>query len=1663
MNPTSPLSLICSRLRSVALVLAGVLSCAFASTAHAQTPVVQINAGAGAVSPFVADEYFSAGNEFTSTATINTSGVTSPAPTAVYQSVRWNASFNYTIPGLTPGGSYVVRLHFVELSFTASGQRVFNVAINGTSVLSNFDIFAQVGQNHALVEQFNATANASGQIVIAFTQGSADNPSIAGIQIETPAAVPAAPTGVTATGNAGNVALSWTASSGATSYNVYRSTSSGGEGTTAYASGITSTSYTDTGVTAGSTYYYKVAAVNSSGTSAQSSEVSATPTSGGGTPPNTAVLQINAGAGAVSPFVADTDYSAGNEFTSTATINTSGVTNAAPAAVYQSVRWNASFNYTLPGLTPSASYVVRLHFVELSFTASGQRVFNVAINGTSVLSNFDIFAQVGQNHALEEQFNATANSSGQIVVSFTQGSADNPSVAGLEVWTPPSGTAPATPTGVTATAGVTQVSLSWTASSGATSYNVYRSATAGGEGTTAYASGITSTSYVNTGLTAGTTYYYKVAAVNSAGTSAQSSEVSATPTSGVTVPPTPTGVTATAGVTQVSLSWTASSGATSYNVYRSTSSGGEGTTAYASGITSTSYVNTGLTAGTTYYYKVAAVNSAGTSAQSSEVSATPTSGVTVPPTPTGVTATAGPTQVSLSWTASSGATSYNVYRSTSSGGEGTTAYASGITSTSYVNTGLTAGTTYYYKVAAVNSAGTSGQSSEVSATPTSGGTGSPNTPVLQINAGGGAVAPFVADEDFDVGTEFSSTATITTAGVTDAAPAAVYQDVRWNSSFNYTLPGLTAGASYVVRLHFVELSFTSAGSRVFNVAINGNSVLSNFDIYAQVGENHALVEEFVVTANSSGQIVVAFTKGTADNPSVAGIEVWTPASIAAAPTGLTATAGNGQVVLAWTASTGATSYNVYRATSSGGEGTTPIETGVTGTSYTDSTVSNGTTYYYKVAAVNTGGTSALSNEASALPKVVPPSAPTSPTATAGFGAVSLSWGGSQGATSYNVYRGTTAGGEGSTAYATGISTTSYTDSNVSAGTTYYYTIVAVDSAGNSLASSEVSATPLSATGQGASFPYTRYRAADSTVATYGGGATLVTAPTFNEQNLAAQASSQAYVQLSSSGSYVQWTVAQSNQAGVTMRFTLPDASNGYGQNGTVTCYVNGSPVQTVNLTSYYAWQYFNAGGDPSDAPESGSTVSPGFAFDEVHWLLATPLKSGDVIKIQSTGGPVVGVDFIEIEAVPAAITQPAGSVSVATYGAVAYGNNSAANSEIAGFESAGGYGSTTTAPGVTDSTAAFNSAITAALASPSKTLYIPAGTYYISSKLAIGTSGTGVNQLTVTGAGIWYTNIQFTNPNVSGGGFSIMCAATGSMNFSNMYLNSMLRSRYNENAIYKCFEDDFGVNSNFHDLWEEHFECGYWVADYAHNPCQIASGLTIQNNRIRNNLADGVNFCNGTYNSTVSNCNIRNGGDDGLAVWPNNFNGAPMAYNDTFTHNTIEFEWRSSGIALYGGSGHQVTYNVVEDLYMSAGFRVTTGFSGYQFQNNTGITLSNDTFITCGTGYDAWGGELGAIDLEASSSSIQNFTFSNIQVIDAQHDGYAFGFSGGIGPGMQFTTCVADGTGLDGRTTSKYTQAHLGAGIETYGAGSATFTGFTYSNCAGGEIFNQGGFVLTFK
>jgi beta-galactosidase len=1010
------------------------------------TDYISINAGGPAVSntnggdnPFVADEDFSAGGttySVTSPITIPANIVNIAAPAAVYQSAQQGV-VTYTIPGLTAGASYTVRLHFAELYFTAAGNREFNVVINGTTVLTNFDIYAAAGAgNTAVVEQYIATANSSGQIVVSFADGAVNQPMFNGIEVLGPTLIcstlPPVPTGLSATADSSTViGLSWNAvtppagcsigsysvygsttsgftpspttliasgitgttysntgltpsttyyysvesadaygasapstqismetsaatscdsvpptgptnlvASGATSssisltwtaapanppctitgYNVYRSTANGftPSSSNLIASGVTGTSYTSTGLTASTTYYYVVEATDSFGSSAGSNQASAETLGGGGscsavpsaptgvtatatsssaisvswsavTPPANCTIsgytvygsttsgftpgsgnllasgltgttyantglsssttyyykveatdadgssaastqqsaetqaaasgseivaiaaggpaESNSGGGDAS-FVADEYFSGGGDnavVTSTINLTQPGI-NAAPMAVYQHGR-SGVFTYTIPGLTAGNQYSVLLHFAETYFSSKGSREFNVAINGTTVLTNLDIYATVGQNAALLESFTATANSSGQIVIAFTVGAADQPLVMGIELRGGSSGSCsavPSAPTGLTATASSSSaIGLSWSA---------------------------------------------------------------------VTPP------------ANCSLS--------GYSVYGSTTSGFTAGTAnlLATGLTGTTYSNTGLAASTTYYYKVEATDAEGASAASTQASTTTlaASCSAVPSAPTGLTATAtSSSAINLNWSAvtppaNCSVSGYSVYGSTTSGFTPGSAnlLATGLTGTTYTNTGLSASTTYYYKVEATDAEGTSAASTQQSAE-TQAGSGS--TEVVAIAAGGPAESnsgggddSFVADEYFSGGGDNAvTTATINlTQPGANAAPMAVYQHGR-SGVFTYTIPGLTPGATYTVLLHFAETYFNTKGSREFNVALNGTTVLTNLDIYGTVGLNAALVDSFNTTANSSGQIVIAFTPGAADQPLLMGIEIRT--------------------------------------------------------------------------------------------------------------------------------------------------------------------------------------------------------------------------------------------------------------------------------------------------------------------------------------------------------------------------------------------------------------------------------------------------------------------------------------------------------------------------------------------------------------------------------------------------------------------------------------------------------------------------------------------------------------------------------------------------------------------------------------------------------------------
>ena len=328
----------------------------------------------------------------------------------------------------------------------------------------------------------------------------------------------------------------------------------------------------------------------------------------------------------------------------------------------------------------------------------------------------------------------------------------------------------------------------------------------------------------------------------------------------------------------------------------------------------------------------------------------------MPYAPSNLTATIGNGGVILNWSAVTGAAdalSYNVERSTD--GINYTTIATNIGLVSYADTNVTNGVTYYYVVNAVNSLGQGPNSATASAVPET---------FYQVNSGGGAANPFTADADFSGGNTSGTSATIDTSGVTNPAPQSVYQTERWGN-MTYTFTNLVAGAGYRVRLHFAEIFWTSAGSRQFNVFLDGIEVLANYDIFADAGtSNKATIKEFTATGNGSGQIYIQYVNiAGKDNAKSSGIEIL---PILAAPTNLTATLTSaGQVQLSWAASPNATGYNVKWATANGGPYTSV--TNVSGLAYTSSGLTNGTLYYFVVSATAAFGESANSTQVSARP------------------------------------------------------------------------------------------------------------------------------------------------------------------------------------------------------------------------------------------------------------------------------------------------------------------------------------------------------------------------------------------------------------------------------------------------------------------------------------------------------------------------------------------------------------------------------------------------------------------------------------------------------------------------------------------------------------------------
>ncbi len=530
-------------------------------------------------------------------------------------------------------------------------------------------------------------------------------------------------------------------------------------------------------------------------------------------------------------------------------------------------------------------------------------------------------------------------------------------------------------------------------------------------------------------------------------------------------------------------------------------------------------------------------------------------------------------------------------------------------------------------------------------------------------------------------------------------------------------------------------------------------------------------------------------------------------------------------------------------------------------------------------------------------------------------------------------------------------------------------------------------------------PYHRY---ESETGNYGGGAIFYENPEFNENLIAAEASDQKYIGLPSNGAYVQWIVNHTAE-GVTLRFTMPDGANGEGTRGALDIYINDNLIKTIDLTSYWAWQYF-----PNTEPQNNPSARPRMRFDEVHFLLDNVLSPGDVLKIQKNNGDSFeyGIDFIEIEKVPVPIEKPSGYFSVTDYGAIP-------NDGI-------------------DDLSAFHAALEAA-GRTGTGVYIPSGQFTLAQKLEIKQNNIGV-----IGAGMWYTELYFSTEAIFSGGIFARCS---NVEISNLYLNTVNDQRFlnGQYVTYKGFMGTYGTGSSIHDVWVTHFECGAWIAGYdAPYPIDVTQNLEFSHNRIRNNYADGINLCQGTSNTIVSQNNFRSNGDDAMAVWPNNALSAPIGVHNIFKYNTVENNYRAGGAAIFGGDRHEVHHCIIKDSHGGSGLRLTTDFPGYHFENTTQIKFYENTIIACGTSNDLWNTERGAIEINATNFPIQNVLFENIDIINAQRHGIQLGSNSALN--VHFDNVSINGTGLDLETEATYTIPTDGAAIMVYGKqGKAVF------------------------
>jgi YD repeat-containing protein len=702
---------------------------AAASPAPAQTAFepIRVDAGGSGYTDSLgqvwgADTGFGSGTVATSTSAT----ITGTPDSALFQSIRYlnGGSGDLTYSFSVPNGAYEVKLLFAEIwsgAFTV-GVRTFHIKLEGETVEQNLDVFAVAGANAALVRTFPANVT-DGSLSIALGQ-SVQNPVISGIEIKK-LGVPGPPESLFAAAlSSSQVNLGWAPASDETGIERYEIERCEGTTCSSFARVATTvgTSYSDSGLTAGTSYRYRVRAIDTDDQAGVYSAIKNASTNQVGA--YEALLRVNSGGASYVDSASNTwGADSGANVGMTTTVGNS-ISGTADPSLYQSLRW---WEYTNPELeytfaVANGIYQVKLHFAEIwsGAFAVGARVFDVQLEGVTVFNDLDVFAEAGANTALLKTTTTTVTD-GQLNIRFPHGPIQHPFVSAIEVQAESTvdSTAPTAVTGLTATAAsATRIDVAWTAATDAVGVVGYLVERCSGSACTDFMQIATTgtLTYTDLGLVPATTYRYRVRAADAASNlSVYSSIGSDTTQSGTatdTQPPTVPGalvVNATSG-SDALLQWWASIDANGIDGYRVERCVGVSCTDFAQLATPVGalYVDTSTQPLLTYRYRVRAADSAGNLSGYSNIVNIAILADTIAPTTPGLLTiqVTEAHKLGLTWTASTdniGVTAYLLERCP---GTACTNFAqvANVSVPGYEDNGRPSNTAYRYRVRARDAA-----------------------------------------------------------------------------------------------------------------------------------------------------------------------------------------------------------------------------------------------------------------------------------------------------------------------------------------------------------------------------------------------------------------------------------------------------------------------------------------------------------------------------------------------------------------------------------------------------------------------------------------------------------------------------------------------------------------------------------------------------------------------------------------------------------------------------------------------------------------------------------------------------------------------------------------------------------------------------------------------